>query len=198
MMRAVAVIRVPPDWLPFCTASLMSPAHDRYIGPYRCVTKQFIVIYAIINAMGKCCAHTYVHSGFCKPLFLCISASIKPSHKEVMGFHGPLEKLCANPERTEWEQGLSAPVCLEGAPPNTLIHGRDGSKPIHLMASPGEPWDFPRLSWLVQRGHIADKDLLKHCYLTSEVVRSSMEFSCTFPWPMHFHVISVLFWWKFS
>ncbi len=125
MMRAVAVIRVPPDWLPsLCTASLMSPAQDIYIGPYRCVTKQFIVIYATINAMGKYCAHTYVHSGFCEPLFLCISASIKPSHKEVMGFHGPLEKLCANPERTEWEQGLSAPICLGGAPPNALIPGR--------------------------------------------------------------------------
>ncbi len=101
MMR-VAVTRVPPDWLPsLCTASLMraGPAHDRYIGPYCCVTKQFIVIYATINAMGKCCAHTYVHSGFCAPLFLCISASIKPSHKEVMGFSWATWEACVQTRR---------------------------------------------------------------------------------------------------
>lgn len=121
--------------------------------------------------MGKCCAYTYVHSGFYAPLSLWISASIKPSHKEVMGFHGPLEKLCANPERTEWEQGLSAPVPLGGEPPTTLSSMGMFPSLFTWWHSPGEHWDFPQLSRPGQRGLTSDKGLLEHWYLASEVFR---------------------------
>lgn len=123
MMQAVAVTHAPPDrLLSLCTglSNEAGSARSRYIGPYRWVTKQFIVIYATLNAMGKCCTRTYIHSGFCAPLSPRISASIKPLHNEVMGFHGPLETLCANPERTEWGGGLSASLSHRGAPPTTL------------------------------------------------------------------------------